>query len=157
MPAEVADKLAVLQRRAGAARPRSPARPATAGSLPELHVGVQPLHHPRTYLRTQWSAVLRRAVRLGHHLHRLALLSQAHQQQGVARQAVAYRVVHRVPPPLFGALRPHARRPAAAQQRPRLFHAVDRRAVRVAQRLQRPSAKRSGSRCVSRQSVTCAR
>ena len=67
----------------------------------ELHVGVQPHagqvrpeRHvqlrdllptsqssfcalpPRTYLRTQWSAVLRGAVRLGHQVHRLALLSQ---------------------------------------------------------------------------------
>ena len=47
------------------------------------------------------------------------------------------RVVHLVPPLLFGALRLHARRSAAAQQRLRLFYAVDRRAVRVAQRLQR--------------------
>ena len=108
---------------------------------------------PRTYLRTvvgrlpPQPQVLCGAVRLGHQVHRLALLSQprhngpgqvrlsgarqAREQQGVARQAVAYRVVHPVPPPLFGALRLHARRPAAAQQRPRLFHAVDRRAVRV--------------------------
>ena len=45
--------------------------------------------------------------------------------------AVAYRVVHPVPPPLFGPLRLHARRPAA-EQRLRLFHAVDRRAGRRA-------------------------
>ena len=54
---------------------------------------------------------------------------------------MAHRVVHPVPPPLFGALRLHARRPAA-QQRLRLFYAVDRRAVRVAQRLQRPQPLR---------------
>ena len=34
------------------------------------------------------------------------------EQQGVAREAVAYRVVHPVPPPLFGTLRLHARRPS---------------------------------------------
>ena len=107
-------------------------------------------------LRPQ-TQVLRGAVRLGHQVHRLALLSQprnngpgqvrlsgarqARAQQGVARQAVAYRVVHPVPPPLFGALRLHARRPAA-QQRPRLFYAVDGRAVQVAQRLQHPQPLR---------------
>ena len=106
--------------------------------------------------------VLRGAVRLGH----LALLSQprhngpgqvrlsgarqAREQQGVARQAVAYRVVHPVPPPLFGPLRLHARR-LAAQQRLRLFHAVDRRAVRVAQRLQRPQPLREALRRPLRQ------
>ena len=105
--------------------------------------------------------VLRGAVRLGHEAHRLALLSQprhngpgqvrlsgarqAREQQGVARQAVAHRVVHPVPPPLFGALRLHARRPAA-QQRLRLFYAVDRRAVRVAQRLQRSQPLREALR-----------
>ena len=99
-------------------------------------------------------------------MHRLALLSQprnngpgqvrlsgarhAREQQGVARQAVAYRSVHPVPPPLFGALRLHARRPAA-QQRLRLFHAVDRRAVRVAQRLQRPQPLREALRQPLRQ------
>ena len=75
---------------------------------------------------------------------------QAREQQGVARQAVAYRVVHPVPPPLFGPLRLHARRPAA-EQRPCLFHAVDRRAVRVAQRLQRPQALREALRQPLRQ------
>ena len=106
-------------------------------------------------------------TRLGHQVHRLALLSQprhnrpgqvrlsgarqAREQQGVARQAVAYRVVHPVPPPLFGALRLHARRPAAAQQRLRLFHAVDRRAVRAAQRLQRPQPLREALRQPLRQ------
>ena len=105
---------------------------------------------------------MRGAVRLGHQVHRLALLSQprnngpgqvrfsgarqAREQQGVARQAVAHGVVHPVPPPLFGPLRLHARRPAAAQQRLRLFHAVDRRAIRVAQRLQRPQPLREALR-----------
>ena len=56
-----------------------------------------------------------------------------------------YKVIHPVPPPLFGALHLHARRPAA-QQRPHLFHAVDRRAVRVAQRLQRPQPLREALR-----------
>ena len=100
----------------------------------------------------------------GHQVHRLALLSQPHhnrpgqvrlsgarqarEQQGVPRQAVAYRVIHPVPPPLFGALRLHARRPAAAQQRPRLFY---RRAVRVAQRLQRPQPLREALRQPLRQ------
>ena len=81
---------------------------------------------------------------------RLSGARQAREQQGVARQAVAYRVVHPVPPPLFGALRLHARRPAA-QQRLRLFHAVDRRAVRVAQRLQRPQPLREALRQPLRQ------
>ena len=117
-------------------------------------------------LRPQ-AQVLRGAVRLGHQVRRLALLlqprrngpgqvrlsgaRQAREQQGVARQAVAYRVVHPVPPPLFGALRLHARRSAAAQQRPRLFHAVDRRAVRVAQLLQRPQPLREALRQPLRQ------
>ena len=121
---------------------------------------------PRTCLRTHQAQVLRGAVCLGHQVHRLALLSQprnngpgqvrlsgarqAREQQGVARQAVAYRVVHPVPPPLFGPLRLHARRPAA-QQRLRLFHAVDRRAVRVAQRLQRPQPLREALRQPLRQ------
>ena len=99
-------------------------------------------------------------------MHRLALLSQprnngpgqvrlsgarqAREQQGVARQAVVHGVVHPVPPPLFGALRLHARRPAA-QQRLRLLHAVDRRAVRVAQRLQRPQPLREALRQPLRQ------
>ena len=50
----------------------------------------------------------------------------------------------------LGALRLHARRPAA-QQRLRLFHAVDRRAVRVAQRLQRPQPLREALRQPLRQ------
>ena len=159
---QVADELAVLQRRAD-----GPPGPGVqhGRQLPEvsqqqeLHVGVQPhagqvrperhvqlrdlLHHqPVQLLRSApahvpahpvvgrlrpQAQVLRGAVRLGHQVHRLALLSQprhngpgqvrlsgarqAREQQGVARQAVAYRVVHPVPPPLFGALRLHARRP----------------------------------------------
>ena len=68
---------------------------------------------------------------------RLSGARQAREQQGVARQAVVHGVVHPVPPPLLEALRLHARRPAA-QQRLRLLHAVDRRAVRVAHILDAP-------------------
>ena len=67
---------------------------------------------------------------------RLSGARRAREQQGVARQAVAYRVIH-VPPPLFWgrpACRPGGAAPSAV------------------------SAKRFGSRCVSRESVfTCAR
>ena len=114
---------------------------------------------PRTCLRTQWSAVCAPSPRFallsqprnnGPGQVRLSGARQAREQQGVARQAVAYRVVHPTPPPLFGPLRLHARRPAA-QQRLRLFHAVDRRAVRVAQRLQRPQPLREALRQPLRQ------
>ena len=189
---QVADELAVLQRRAD-----GPPGPGVqhGRQLPEVSSAFSPTQArsaqsamsscvissttsqssfcalpPRTCLRTQWSAVLRPqpqvlrgAVRLGHQVHRLAQprnngpgqvrlsgARQAREQQGVAREAVAYRVVHPVPPPLFGALRLHARRPAA-QQRLRLFHAVDRRAVRVAQRLQRPQPLREALRQPLRQ------
>ena len=135
---------------------------------PERHVQLRDLFHNQSVqllraatahvpahpvvgrLRPQ-PQVLRGAVRLGHQVHRLALLSQprndrpgqvrlsgarqAREQQGVARQAVVDRVVRLVPLPSLGALRLHARRPAATQQRLRLFYAVDRRAARVAPRL----------------------
>ena len=140
---------------------------STAGSCRKSHqpaLRAAPAHvpaHPVVGRLRPQAQVLRGAVRLGHQAHRLALLlqprhnlsgaRQAREQQGVARQAVAYRVVHPVPPPLFGPLRLHARRPAAAQQRLRLFHAVDRRAVRVAQRLQRPQPLREALRQPLRQ------
>ena len=93
-------------------------------------------------------------VRLGQQVHRLALLLQPrHNGPGQVRLSGARPVSSRelpatVPPPL---LRLHARRPAAAQQRLRLFHAVDRRAVRVAQRLQRPQPLREALRQPLRQ------
>ena len=128
---------------------------------PPAHVAAHPVVGR---LRPQ-PQVLRGAMRLGHQVHRLALLSslatmvraryvfpvpgrpvssrELPARQWLVRSFTPFHLV------VWGAPPPCAR--PAAQQRPRLFYAVDGRAVRVAQRLQRSQPLREALRQPLRQ------